>query len=131
MAEGTRVSLEIGRDGRRATSEVTLGALPSEDKVASNGPDAKGEGPGLGIQLARTPQGEVVVAGVLNDGPADQAGLRPGDRVVEVDKLHIRTPEDVVKALRRARAEHRDAVAMYLQRDGAPLYLAVPLHAKS
>lgn len=131
LAEGKRVDLEIWRDGKRTASEVRLGALPTEDKVAANGPDAKGEGPGLGIQLARTPQGEVIVTGVLNDGPADQAGLRPGDRVVEVDKHRVRSPADVVKALHRARAEHREAIAMFLQREGESLYLAVPLKAKS
>jgi serine protease Do len=129
LSADTRVSLDVWRDGRRTTNEVRLGALPADDKVAANTPDAKGDGPALGIQLARTPQGEVVVAGVLNDGPADQAGLKPGDRVVEVDKQRVRTPDDVVKALHKARAEHREAIAMYLQRGGEPLYLAVPLRA--
>lgn len=131
MSEGKSVTLDVWRDGRHTTSEVKLGALPSEDKVASNGPDASGQGPSLGIQLAGTPQGDVVVTGVLTDGPADQAGLRPGDRVVEIDKKRMHNPNDVVKALHRARAEHREAIAMYLQRDGEPLYLAVPLKAKS
>ncbi len=129
LSAGTRVTLDLWRDGRRTAGEVHLAALPGDDKVAANAPDAKGEGPGLGVQLARGPQGEVVVAGVLDDGPADKAGLKPGDRVVEVDKQRVRNPEDVVKAVQRARSEHREAIAVYLRRGGDALYLAVPLRA--
>jgi S1-C subfamily serine protease len=31
----------------------------------------------------------VLISGVLDDGPADQAGLRPGDLITKIDRLAI------------------------------------------
>ena len=54
---------------------------------------------GLGMSLARVP-GAVVVAAVVPGSPADDAGLRPGDRIVSIDGRAIRAePAAVVEAM--------------------------------
>ena len=128
MAAGTRANLDIWRDGKRSEHQVSLGLLPKDDaaKVASNTAPTSA-GAGIGVRLARTPKGEVIVAGVREGGAGEQAGLRPGDKIVEIDRKAIREPEEVVNALTKARKENREAVAMYVEREGTPLYLAVPV----
>jgi len=40
---------------------------------------------GVGLQVVPTERGEVVVLAVLNESPADRAGLKPGDLILQVD----------------------------------------------
>lgn len=46
----------------------------------------------------------LVVAGVLPAGPADDAGLQPGDIILEVDGSPVATPEELTAAVREAGA---------------------------
>ncbi|MBI3503550.1 MAG: Do family serine endopeptidase [Proteobacteria bacterium] len=128
MAADTRAVIGIWRDGKRNELNVSLGLVPKEDAAqVASAASPTSAGAGLGIRLARTPKGEVVVADLLDGGPGEQAGLRPGDRIVEIDRKVIHAPEEVVAALHKARTENREAIAMYIQREGTPLYLAVPI----
>ena len=49
----------------------------------------------LGISSAAAPQGGAVVGSVIDGGPADRAGLRPGDRIVEIGGQPVLEPDDV------------------------------------
>jgi serine protease Do len=130
LAAKAQAAFDIWRDGRRIQANVTLGALPDDEKVAAvAGPEAPNPTASLGLQLARGPKGEVVVVDVAQGGPADQAGLRQGDQIVEIDRQKTRNPGDVAAALRTARQEQRTSIALFLNRQGQPLYLAVPVPA--
>jgi hypothetical protein len=53
----------------------------------------------LGVQLEGLATGGVVIATVAPGGPADQAGLEPGDVIAEIDGKPIRASGDVEKAV--------------------------------
>jgi S1-C subfamily serine protease len=55
--------------------------------------------PGLGVQLNYQGKG-VAVAQVVQGGPADQAGLQPGDVIQKVNGQTVTTNDEVVKAIR-------------------------------
>jgi serine protease Do len=121
-------NIEYWRDGRRAEIRVTLGTLPDQKPDAAVvGQNDNPNAGGVGLMLAQGPRGEVVVADVQDNSPAEKAGLARGDRLVEVDRKKIKRAEDVVAAVRAARKEHREAIALFVERQGTPLYLALPL----
>jgi len=55
--------------------------------------------PALGVQLNYSGKG-VAVAQVVSGGPADQAGLQPGDVIQKVNGQDVTSDDEVVKAIR-------------------------------
>lgn len=55
--------------------------------------------PDIGVQLNYKGKG-VAVARVVQGGPADQAGLQPGDVILKVNGTDVTTNEEVIKAIR-------------------------------
>jgi putative serine protease PepD len=80
------------------------------------------QGSGARVQSESAP-GQAVTPG----GPADQAGMLPGDRVVAVDGDAVRTPEEFVVQI-RARLPG-DRVSLTVLRDGQRLTVPVTLGA--
>ena len=71
----------------------------------------------LGISFSPDEQGAsgqgLKVLGVIVGGPAEQAGLRPGDRILEANDQSTNSPEDLVAAI-----ENRSAVGLVVVRNG-------------
>jgi serine protease Do len=97
------------RDGKPAQTQVALAELPDEDQRQAA--EAQGQGKlGLGLQtltpdvanslgLERNTRG-AVVTDVVKGSPAEAAGLKPGDVLVEVDRRPVASSEEAVAALR-------------------------------
>jgi serine protease Do len=108
---GARVLLHYMRDGRPSQTQVALGELPDED--ARQNAEVQGQGKlGLALQtltpdvadslgMDRATKG-AVITDVLTGSPAEQAGLRPGDVIVEVDRRPVGSADDAVAALHGA-----------------------------
>jgi serine protease Do len=95
---GTKIVLGVLRDGKRMTLNLTVGSFHGKDDVETadneGGPQQGKLGLSVGdltadarqqIHAPERLQG-VVVQGVRPDSPADDAGLRPGDVILEVDR---------------------------------------------
>ncbi len=52
----------------------------------------EGEGSGVGVEVAASRGGTLVLTAVYPGGPAQRAGLRPGDRLTRVDGHAVGTP---------------------------------------
>jgi serine protease Do len=110
MAPGTSIQLGIIRDGNPQTVEVKVGEFHGTQQVASA--DENGAGPsksgklGLAVQdLTQDARQQMqipsrvngaVVANVRPGSPADDAGLAPGDVIVEVDRKPVSSAEQFV-----------------------------------
>ncbi len=78
--------------------------------------EAEGQFVGIGAQLREDPCG-LRVTGVLEDGPAERAGIVPGDCLVTLDGTPLAgLPLD--DALARVRGEEGEAVTLGVARDG-------------
>jgi carboxyl-terminal processing protease len=87
--------------------------------------DTSGEFEGLGVEIASRDGGIVVVA-PLAGSPGERAGLKAGDRIVEIDGKPTRDLS-AVEATRRLKGPAGTAVRLSIVRDGtaAPIVLTL------
>jgi serine protease Do len=135
---GKDAKIEIWRDGKEETLTAQIAKSPATQQVASNDQSPAADQPRLGMALAPlTPQireklnldGDakgVVVERVVPDSPADQKGIRAGDVIVAAAGKDVRTPQQVVDAVRKAHGAGAKSIVMLIQRDGQPRYEAIP-----
>jgi hypothetical protein len=96
--------------------KVVTAALPVREQGRGYG------GPYLGVvpDFAGSPEPGVVLQGVRANSPAEGAGLRRGDRIVEFDGAPIASLEEFAALLSRARPGQR--VGIVAIRDGIPVH---------
>src|SRR5687767_13051784 len=124
VTPGETVKLTVVRDKQTVVVSVAIGEMPAEDTAVAA---VERETEGLGMQVeALAPDAAerlglpfsqgLIVTDVAGGGPADRAGLRRGDVILEVD----RRPVTDLAALRRAlsAAPADKAVLLYLHRPG-------------
>ena len=124
-----KVRMKVLRDKTEVTLDVAVGELKDEEVVAS-APE-KGE---LGMTVQKlTPQlaenlgldkpDGVVVTAVEPGSAADEAGIRRGDVIVEVDRKPVRGVEDYRKAISGSRKGR--GVLFLVRRGESTLFLAL------
>jgi len=107
---GTKVTLHFVRDGKPAQTQVALAELPDEDQRQAGEAQGQQGKLGLGLQtltpdvasslgMDRGTKG-AVVTDVVAGSPAERAGLKPGDVIVEIDRRAVGSSEDAVSVLR-------------------------------
>ena len=121
---GQRLSLEVLRDGKRRTVRATVEA-PQRTKVKAGRLSKYLSGAVLGPLEPRHPlagrvQG-VEVLEVEQGSPAWNAGLRPGDVIVSVNRQAVKSVEDVKRAARRSRG----GLLLNIRRGNAALFLLI------
>lgn len=144
-APGTRIPIELYRDGTRRTVSLTVGQFPTEAELAqapSFDPDAETPMPessgsgmvagSLGVQvIALTAQitqqlglpantSGVVIAAVDPNSDAGSKGLRRGDVILSANYKSIASPADLEKIAAQVKASGREALFLSFQRRGNP-----------
>jgi S1-C subfamily serine protease len=79
----------------------------------------------LGIQMSQATAGGASVGDVVANGPAAKAGLRKGDRIVEIAGTPVHEPDDVSAAVNARRPN--DQVRVIVERSGERRTLTVKL----
>lgn len=154
-APGTRVPIEIIRDGKRQTLTALVGTRPSEEALAAGlngggdddglpesgpktGQQASASAIGLSVQpltpaiarslnLDNTVQGLVIVQ---VDPSSDSAtkGLQRGDVILSANRVPTRTSADLARVITEAKAAGRAQIALLVQRGKTPgRFLAVKI----
>ena len=143
-AVGSRVPLEIIRDGRRQTLQVQVGQRPTEEELArqaggaqdqdqalgQEAPVAPGTALGLSLQplnpqiiralnLPEDVRG-VVITSVDPNSDATEKGIRRGDVIISVNRQAVTTPAQVLAAVEAARRAGRTSVLLLVKRGQAP-----------
>jgi serine protease Do len=154
---GTRVPVELIRNGQRRTVNVAVGERPSEEELAkvngveeeqavsepgeteqSTGQRSARESLGVTVQpltpaIARSLRLNdpnlkgLVVSGV---NPSSDAGqkLQQGDIILSINQRATSTPEEAAAAVAAARAAGRNSVLLLVKRgNGRPVYIGVEL----
>jgi len=128
---GTSVDVKILRRGKEQTISVKLGELPTEQTAAASQatPDQQSETAlaDYGLTVAPAEDGAgVIVTEVAPDSPAADAGIRAGDKVVEVNNETVASASDIEKELKAVTDSGRKAALMLLEREDASRFVAIP-----
>jgi len=140
---GTRLNLELVRGGKPLSVAVTIGAMPGSETLAKNEvqPAAIQDETKLGLYLVsvtpelrqekglRPASNGVYVARVQPGSPAAEAGVESGSLISMVGGQPVDSPAQVYEAVRAAVAAKRSAVMLRIEKDGRPMFIAVPLAA--
>jgi S1-C subfamily serine protease len=97
------------RDGETKTTKLTTisrGELDSLTSAYRSRPQGRGQfgydGGGKRVPIPGTQMFGVLLDDVNPNGPADIAGVKDGDIVIQFDDIPIRTPEELLSRVRRA-----------------------------
>jgi serine protease Do len=133
MAPGTKVQIEVNREGHKKMFDVELAEMPAA--AAEQAPEAS---PGESAQPEKTTVfGAVVVADVTDDlrtalnlpkeiqgaviveldsaSPAAQAGLREGDVIQEANKQPVKNAKDLVALSKELKPNEKTLMRVYSQ----------------
>jgi serine protease Do len=127
---GKTVTVDVIRKGQRKSIQVQIGELEEEEKpqVAS---EAR---PNLGLtvreitpELARnfglSETSGVVIVQVQANSPAQEAGLAPGDLILEIDQVEVKNLEQFNKMTEGYKAG--DTILFLIKRRGSTLFLTM------
>jgi len=132
-APGTNLTVKIWHNGAEKTVTAKLGTL--DEKVASNNEPLPGASQSgklgvsvqdltpqiarqLGVQASRS---GVVITQVQPDSPADEAGIRQGDIVQEVNRQPVKSASDFQNAV----SQSSKSVLLLIQREDSTMYTVV------
>jgi serine protease Do len=112
LAPGSAIRLKLIRDGNPREINIMLDELPNEKEAASDGKPESDSPDGLSVenltpQIARQLELQsnasgVVVTGVQDGSRADDAGLRRGDVIQQVNRQPVNNVAEFQRAMKQA-----------------------------
>jgi serine protease Do len=146
LPAGAKATFTVNREGQVKTLTATI-ANRKDEKLASNTPgDQQSLAPahvanvmGLGLaaitpEMRRTYNIDEGVAGVLitkvdPNSDAAQNGVQPGDVLVSVSRVPVKTPQDVQGRITEAKSAGRKSVLLLVNGQGGQLYFTSDIQA--
>jgi serine protease Do len=127
---GSTGTLEVLRNDKPMTLSLQIAEMPGNEQVAATTAPKESLGlavepltPGLANQLGVPDKTGVVVARVQDGSPAADAGIQPGDVIVEANRQPVKGVVD----LRRVISQQKpgEAILLLIHRHDASLFVAV------
>jgi serine protease Do len=138
---GSRINLKVMRDGKTIPFEIAIVEFPSDtSEMASQQPEetVRNEDSLAGFRVMQltdeiakqlglsSREKGVVIVSVAPGSAADEAGLKKGDVVQEVNKKRVSGLSDFNNAASRLRSG--DMVLLFINRSGRKFYVPFKLH---
>ncbi|SCA56505.1 putative periplasmic serine endoprotease DegP-like [Candidatus Terasakiella magnetica] len=140
---GKSVPVKVWRKGKIKKLSVKVGELEvaekngsvGKPKVTKTSATLKELGLSLGslndqlrerFKLPEEASG-VVILNVVADGPAAQKGIRAGELIVEVSQKEITSPDEVKKAVKKAKKEKQKSLLLLIDGEEGLRFVAVKL----
>jgi len=130
-APNTSVPLTIWRNNKEISLSVSIGEMPKDvSSLAKAGPDSiQGDHALTGLSVApvkpgQTPDGHgVVVTQIVPNSPADRAGIRTGDILIEINRSEIHSVQDFERLASDLDAQA--SVLVLIQRGKGTIFLTI------
>jgi serine protease Do len=127
---GKVAKLEVIRKGKKISLEVKIGKL-KEEQVGEEPAEARSDlgmsvdeiTPELARQFGLPEESGLVVVQVENNSPAEEAGIRGGDIIIEIDQEPMEVIDEYSKKIRRYKKG--DTILFLVKRREATLYLTL------
>jgi serine protease Do len=128
------VPIEVIRNGKHMTLHATIAEL--KDKQIASAKDSEDTNSSWGLQVRDlTPeiaqqfnlnnsQKGVVIAGVRPDSPAADAGLQPGDMILEIDHKKVSSADEFANFAHQAQKQNKSALVL-VQRGDMTTYVVI------
>jgi serine protease Do len=135
MAPNSTAQVEYIRDGKQETAQLAIAELkraPSPQRPTSQSSASPAPPSRLGITLAPASRvmgiGEQGV-GVIRVDPAGtgaEAGLRPGDVILQMGGKEVSDPSEVTRTLEAASKQNKQHVLALVRRNDREIFFALP-----
>jgi serine protease Do len=135
---GRQVELQVWRDKAPKSLKLKIADMADYDGEGAQASEpGQDKAPRLGLQVRALSSEEaqvrrldrgVVVESVEEGSPAERAGLRPRDIILELDQARITSPGELARLAGKLKAG--DAAIVRIQRGGRSLYLTIQLDEK-
>ncbi len=131
-AVGKDVKVEVIRNGKHEILTVKTGELKEQPVQTAKAEETGGNWgmqvgeitPEIASQLHLKVEKGVVIRRIAPDSPAADAGLQPGDVVLEVNKSKVASLNDFLSEVKKAKSAGKGALLL-VQRGNATLYTVV------
>ncbi|WP_457673650.1 DegQ family serine endoprotease [Thiolapillus sp.] len=136
---GSEVELTVLRQGREISLKIHIAKLPTEEetaqeeKAAEENEQPEQESNRLGLVFSELraedrkeleiPEGQGVLVSKVTEGPAQEAGIQPGDIILMMDGQKVTSVEQLARLVKAVPAGK--SVALLLQKPGGPIFLAL------
>jgi serine protease Do len=137
---GSKAKVKFIRDGKSDTTTVILGEQRERGEVEAKEPGGKAsEAPKLGLKiqditpeiaegLGLTRKEGVVVTEVAPSSPAQSAGLKRGDVILEANRKMVKSAADFAALV--GKADRTKPLLLLVQRGGSTIYLPLKWQAE-
>ncbi|HDR06397.1 MAG TPA: DegQ family serine endoprotease [Candidatus Coatesbacteria bacterium] len=136
LVPGERVEFLVNREGRQSRIDVTIGERPSDltayyekerraesRAVASLGLEVQNVDPQLAKEMGLDKEEGVIITRVLRGSPAEKAGLRSRDVIVQFDRREVKSADELEKMAERV--VEGEPVLVLVWRDGRTTFLVI------
>ncbi len=128
VSPGESVQVKILRDSKESNIEVKIGEMKGEEVLAESsqgdlGMTVQPVTPAMAESLGlERPEG-LIVSSIKPGSAADEAGLRRGDVIMQVNRRPVRDLADYKREI--SRSEDRKSILFLIKRDRRSLFLAL------
>jgi serine protease Do len=129
---GKRVAVAVIREGKKNTFQVEVGELKEEgeppavaEAEVNLGLTVKEITPELARNFRLSETSGLVVVQVEANSPAEEAGIAPGDIILEVDQAAVKTLGEFNKKVSSYKAG--DTILLLINRRGSTLYITLKI----
>ena len=136
MAPNTTLQIAFLRNGKQETAQVTIAQLQNQPthKRDAPPPQTGRNAPASHLGIAVAPAARVMGIGeqgvaiirVDPNGKAAEAGLRPGDVILQMGGNDVSNPDDIVRAFDAAAAQKKQHVLALVRRNDREMFVALP-----
>lgn len=127
---GETVKVNIMRDGTEKIFKVRIAERPERDQLAQRekggeffGMTVQGITPEIADHFGLPDTRGVIVSQVEQGSPADQAGIQPGDIILQVNRTKIQSLTEYTREM--SRAETEESVLLSIRRKNAKFFVII------